>query len=74
MEHLRLEEGGQFGFSKNDFFRETVKFCFPVFFYVTFDIVISHIFPENFAVILQVAQKLWGIYSSMLIIFTNFLG
>ena len=43
------------GFFKNVFFRESVK---PVFF-VTFDIILSHIFPKNFIEIIQVVQKIW---------------
>ena len=50
--------GGQFnspcGFSKNVFSKERVKPCF----FVTFNIIISHTFPENFIEIPQVVQKI----------------
>ena len=50
---------GQFdppcGFSKNVFSKDGVK----SWFFVTFNIIISHIFPENFNNIRQVAQKIW---------------
>ena len=55
----RLGGGGQFdppsvfpsGFSKNVSSKERV-------FFVTFNIIISHIFPENFIEIPQVVQKI----------------
>ena len=40
-------------FSKNAFFRETMN----PWFFVTFNIIISHIFSENFIVIRQVVQN-----------------
>ena len=51
--------GGQFdllpcGFSKNVSSKERVK----RWFFVTFNIIIRHIFPENFIKIPQVVQKL----------------
>ena len=51
--------GGQFdplpcGFSKNVSSKERVKPCL----FVTFNIITSHIFPENFIQIPQVVQKL----------------
>ena len=45
---LPKSQGGTF--SKNVSSRETVK----PWFFVTFNIIISHIFPENFIEILQV--------------------
>ena len=42
-------------FSKNLSSKERVR---PRFFFVTFYIIISHIFPENVFKILQVAQKI----------------
>ena len=42
------------GFSKNVSSRERVK---PSFF-VTFNIIISHIFPENFIEVTQLVQKI----------------
>ena len=42
------------GFSKNVLFRERVKPCF----FVTFNIIISHIFHENFIEIPQVVKKI----------------
>ena len=50
---------GQFdppcGFSENVFFSERVKLCF----FVIFNIIISHIFPENFIKNPQLVQKIW---------------
>ena len=43
----------------------------PVFF-VTFNIIIGHIFPENFTEITQLVQKIWRISLSILAIFINF--
>ena len=40
--------------------------------FVTFKIIIRHIFPENFIEIPQVVQKLWRISLSILAIFINF--
>ena len=51
-------------FSKNASSKERVK---PRFF-GTFNIIISHIFPENFIEILQVVQKIWRISLSILAI------
>ena len=55
------EWGGQFeppcGFSNNVSSKERVK----RWFFGTFNIIISHIFPENFIEIPQVVQKLWRI-------------
>ena len=64
--------GGQFeppcGFSNNVSSKERVKRCF----FGTFNIIISHIFPENFIEIPQVDQKIWGIFLSILAIFIDF--
>ena len=43
-----------FGFSKNVFSKERVK---PLVF-VTFDIILRHIFSENFIELAQVVQKM----------------
>ena len=56
------------GFSKNVSSKETVK----PWFFVTFNIIIRHIFPENFIEIPLVVQRLWGISLSVLAIFINF--
>ena len=66
----RLE--GQFdppcGFLKNVSSKESVKPCF----FVTFNIIINHIFPENFNEIPRRVQKIWKFSSWILTIFTNF--
>ena len=41
-------------------------------FFVTFKIIIRHIFPENLTEIPQVVQKLWRIFLSILTFFINF--
>ena len=41
-------------------------------FFVTFNIIISHIFPENFIEITQVVQKIWGISLTILANFHRF--
>ena len=56
------------GFSKSVFSRERVKPCF----FVTFNIIISHIFPENLIEIPQFVQKICRFSPSILTIFTNF--
>ena len=58
----------QRGFSKNVFSRGKVK---PTFF-VTFNTIASHNFPENFIEIPQVVQKIWRFYPSTLTIFVDF--
>ena len=58
-----------FGFSKNVSSEERVK----PWFFVTFNIIISHIFPENFIGIPQVVQKIRRISLSTLAIFIDFL-
>ena len=58
------------GFSKNAFFRVSLKACFSV----TFNIVISHIFPKTFIEVPQVVQKIWRFSSSILAIFIIFFG
>ena len=64
--------GSQFdplcGFSKNVSSKAKVK----PWFFVTFNIIKSHIFPENFIGISQVVQKIWRIYLSILAIFIDF--
>ena len=64
--------GGQIdlpcGFSKNVFSKGRVT----LWFFVTFNIIISHIFPENFIEIPQVVQKIWKISLSILAIFIEF--
>ena len=56
-----------YDFSKNVFSRGSVKYCF----FVTFNLFINHIFPENFIKIPQVVQKIWRFSSSILTIFTD---
>ena len=56
------------GFSKNVSSKETVKPCL----FMTFNIIISHIFPENFIEFPQVVQKLSRIPLSILAIFIDF--
>ena len=56
------------GFSKNVSSKDGVK----PWFFVTFNIFISHIFPENFIEIPQVVQKIWTISMSILAIFIDF--
>ena len=53
------------GFLKTVSSKERVK----PWFFVTFNIIIGHIFPENFFEILQVFQKIWRISPSVLSIF-----
>ena len=53
--------------------REWDRVFFFVFFYFSFNIIISHIFPENVIIkIPQVVQKIWRFSPSILTIFTNF--
>ena len=56
-------------FSKNVFSRERVKRCFSG----TFNIIISHIFPENLIEIPWVVQKLWRFTSLSSTFFIRFL-
>ena len=56
------------GFSKIVSSKEGVKPCF----FVTFNIILKHIFPENFIDFPQVVQKIWRISLSILAIFINF--
>ena len=56
-----------YSFSKNISSKERVK----PWFFVTFDITIRHIFPENFIEIPQVVQKLRKIFLPILDIFIN---
>ena len=42
------------------------------YFFVTFKIIMKHIFSENFIEIPQVVQKIWRIFLSILAIFINF--
>ena len=50
--------------------QESAKLCF----FVTFNIIISHIFPKNFIEIHQVCQEIRIFTSSILTIFVNFLN
>ena len=56
------------GFFKTVSSTERVK----PWFFVTFNIIISHILPEHFIEISQVIQKIWRFSSSILTIFINF--
>ena len=63
------------GFSENVFFRERMRPCFFVFFVFNFNfnIIISHIFPENVIIkIAQVVQKIWRFSPSILALFIYF--
>ena len=53
-------------FQKSIFWREG-----QILIFVTFNIIISHIFPENFIKISQVVQKIWRFSTSIL---TNFIN
>ena len=65
--------GGQFdspySFSNNVFLKKRWN---PGYF-VTFSIIISHIFPENFIVIPQVVQKMWTFSLTISTHFSDFL-
>ena len=56
------------GFFKNAPFKQSVK----PWFFVTFNIIVSHIFLENFIEIPQVVQKVWRLFLSIVAIFINF--
>ena len=56
------------GFFKHVFSEEMVKPCF----FVTFNIIISHNFSENFIEIPQVAQNTWILSQKILAIFIDF--
>ena len=56
------------GFSKNAFSRYRKFF----FYFVAFNIIKSHIFPENFIEIPQTVQKIWSFSPSILTIFIGF--
>ena len=64
--------GGQFdpscGFLKNVSAKKIVNSCF----FVTFNIIIIHISPENFIEISQVVQKIWILSLTILAIFIGF--
>ena len=64
----KIAGGGHCGFSKKVFSRERVKPCF----FVTLNIIISHVFPENFIEIPQVVQKIWIFSPSILTVFIDF--
>ena len=57
------------GLSKDVLSRDRVKSGY----FGTFDIIISHVFPENFFVIRQVSQKIWRFSPSIWTIFIGFL-
>ena len=63
---------GQFNppcdFSKTVSSKETVERCF----FLTFNIILSHIFPENFIEFPRVVQKIWKNSLSMLANFRQF--
>ena len=56
-------------FSKNVFSRERVNLCF----FVTFNVIVSHIFHENLIEVSPVIWKIWRTSSSLLTIFIKFL-
>ena len=55
-------------FSETVFSRERVY----TWFFVTFSIITSYIFPENLIEVHQIVQKIWGFSSSILAIFAVF--
>ena len=57
------------GFSKKKFCRERMNHCF----FVTFNIIISHIFPENFIKNPHIVQRIWRFFPPILTIFIAFL-
>ena len=57
-----------YSFSKNSSSRERVRPCYLV----TFNIIISHIFSENFIKIRHIVQKIWRFCPSILTIFIEF--
>ena len=71
---LKRLGGGQLdlscSFFKNVFSRERMK----PWFFVTFNIIIIHIFPENLIGISQIVQKIWRTSPSILTIFISFLN
>ena len=56
------------GFFKNVFSKEQLKPCISV----TFNIIISHIFPEHFIEISQFIHKIWRFFWPILNSFINF--
>ena len=56
------------GFSKNVSSKERLK----PWFFVNFNIILKHIFPENFIEFPQFVQKIWRNSLSILAIFINF--
>ena len=73
---LKRLGGGQFDPScvfSNESAKEIVNSWFFVTFnFLTFNIIISHIIPQNFIEIPQVFQKIWRLSSTILAIFINF--
>ena len=70
VQNLTLErENSPCDFSKNASFKERMKTCF----FVTFNIILSHIFPENYIEFPQVVQKIWRVSVAILAIFIDFL-
>ena len=59
-----------YGFSNNVFSKDRVKPCSFVF----FNMIISHIFPENFSEISEVVQGIWKLSLSISTIFINFIN
>ena len=60
-------------FSQKCIFRERMRPCFFFIIYFNFNIIISHIFPENVIIkIPQVVQKIWRFSLSILALFIYF--
>ena len=57
-------------FSKHVFSKERLKHWFPV----TFNIITSYVFNENFVEIPQLVQKIWGFFSFNIICFRQIFG
>ena len=56
------------------FFKTFFRGGMKLLFFVSFNIIISGIFPENVIEIPQIVQKIWKFSLSILIIFDNFSG
>ena len=64
--------GGQYDLSCGFFKNVSAKEIVNSWFFVTLNIIISHIFPENFIEIPQVVQKICRLSLSILAIFIDF--
>ena len=69
---MEVGEGGQFDPPHGFLEIVSSKQMVTPWFFVTFKIIIRHIFPKDFIEIPQVVQKLWRISRSILAIFIDF--